>query len=195
MFDKFAVIDFFDSLAPGWDEGQILDTGIINFILDNAEVNASKTVLDVACGTGVLVPFYLERRVEKVTAVDISPEMIRIGARNHQQPQVSFLLGDIESLDIAGPFDCVVVFNSSPHFPDAERLVSRLAGLLASGGRLTVAHSMSRAALDQHHAGSASKVSVRLMPDEDLSQIFVKYLDVSVVIDDNRMYQVVGVKS
>ena len=49
----------------------------ISIILDNACVGAGSRVLDVACGTGVLTPDYLARDVASVTAVDISPEMIR----------------------------------------------------------------------------------------------------------------------
>ena len=194
MFEKQAVIDFFDKLAPDWDAGQILNAGNINTILDNAGVSASRSVLDVACGTGVLVPWYLEREVASVTAVDISPEMIRIGKSNHQYPQISFVLGDIEELSFDQQFDCVVVFNSFPHFPKPERLVSRLARLLKPGGSLTIAHSMSLEQINQHHSGSASKVSIGLLPANELAEIFCKFLEVTVSIDNDEMYQVVGVK-
>ena len=194
MFEKQAVIDFFNKLAPGWDAGQILNAGNINTILDNAGVYASRSVLDVACGTGVLVPWYLEREVASVTGVDISPEMVRIGRSNHQYPQISFVLGDIEELSFDQQFDCVVVFNSFPHFPKPERLISKLARLLKPGGSLTIAHSMGLEQINQHHSGSASKVSIGLMPADELAEIVCKYLEVTVSIDNDEMYQVVGVK-
>jgi len=194
MFEKQAVIDFFNKLAPDWDAGQILNAGNINTILDNAGVYASRSVLDVACGTGVLVPWYLEREVASVTGVDISPEMVRIGRSNHQYPQISFVLGDIEALSFDQQFDCVVVFNSFPHFPKPERLISKLARLLKPGGSLTIAHSMSLEQINQHHSGSASKVSIGLMPADELAEIVCKYLEVTVSIDNDEMYQVVGVK-
>ena len=59
MIDKEEVIAFFDRLAPGWDAGLVRNEEIIKQILDNAEISAGKSVLDVACGTGVLVPYYL----------------------------------------------------------------------------------------------------------------------------------------
>ena len=49
--DKKSVIDFFDKCAPTWDAEMIKSDAIINRILDNAEVGAGMTVLDVACGT------------------------------------------------------------------------------------------------------------------------------------------------
>ena len=70
------VIAFFDRLAPGWDADMIRDDGIITTILDHAGICAGMDVLDVACGTGVLFPDYLQRNVGCLTAVDISPEMV-----------------------------------------------------------------------------------------------------------------------
>ena len=88
----------------------------------------------------------------------------------------------------------MIVFNSFPHFSEPERLVCRLAELLKPGGSLTVAHSMSRAQLDKHHAGSASMVSIELLPAVQLETIFGNYLSVTTSIDNDEMYQVVGIK-
>ena len=74
------IIHFFDQLAPNWDAGMIRSDEIISTILENAGVTHGKDVLDVACGTGVLFPDYLARQVGSVTAIDISPEMVRIAA-------------------------------------------------------------------------------------------------------------------
>jgi ubiquinone/menaquinone biosynthesis C-methylase UbiE len=76
--DKKAVSAFFDSLADSWDDDMIKIQWKIDKILDVAEVTEGKTVLDVACGTGVLIPDYLKRNVEKCVAVDISERMIEI---------------------------------------------------------------------------------------------------------------------
>lgn len=194
MFDKQSVIRFFDSLAPGWDEAQILDHDVIGHILDNAGVSAGNSVLDVASGTGVLVPFYLERKVSNVTAVDISPEMVNIGIKNHPEPEVTFICGDVETLSFDRMFDRVIVFNSFPHFAEPESLIRQLAELLNPGGVLTIAHSMSREELDHHHAGAAHGVSVRLLPAEELAGIVSKYLEVTTAIDNDEMYQIVAVK-
>ncbi len=194
MFDQQAVIRFFDSLAPGWDQGQILNHEIIDRILDNAGVSAGVSVLDVASGTGVLVPWYLKRGAASITAVDISPEMVNIGKKKYPSCEVNFICGDVETLSFDQKFDRVIVFNSFPHFSEPERLVCRLAELLKPGGSLTVAHSMSRAQLDKHHAGSASMVSIELLPAVQLETIFGNYLSVTTSIDNDEMYQVVGIK-
>ena len=151
-------------------------------------------VLDVACGTGVLFPDYLARDVHSVTGVDIAPEMARRAAEKFPDARVTVLCGDIETVPLPQPFDCCMVYNAFPHFPDPARLIAHLATLLKTGGRLSIAHGMSRAMLDRHHAGSASTVSVSLMSETELAALMAPYFDVDVVISDDRMYQVCGVK-
>jgi len=103
--------------------------------------------------------------------------------------------GDVEEAVFNCEFDCIVVYNAFPHFPNPENLIKVLASHLKEGGVLTVAHGMSRAQIDSHHSGKASKVSNGLMSEDDLADIFSRYLEVSVKISDDRMYQVVGVKA
>ena len=76
--NKDDVVRFFNALARGWDDEISVDKDKIEFILDKAEVRPGTRVLDVACGTGVLFPFYLERETSHVLAVDISPEMTNL---------------------------------------------------------------------------------------------------------------------
>lgn len=191
---KQDVITFFDQLAPQWDAGLIRHDDIISAILDRAGVAEGVDVLDVACGTGVLFPDYLSRKVGSLTAVDISPEMVRIARSKFPQPEVNVLCGDVETLDFGKQFDCIVVYNAFPHFPEPARLIETLSGMLKPGGYLTVAHGMSRAAIDHHHNGHASKVSVGLMHEDALSAIFRRHLHLTTKLSTDRMYQVAGQK-
>ncbi len=72
MIEQKDVIAFFDERAGEWDAGMVRSDEKIGRILDNAKVTAGSRVLDIACGTGVLIGDYLRRNVESVTAVDIS---------------------------------------------------------------------------------------------------------------------------
>ena len=188
------VIAFFDRLAPDWDAEMVRNDEVIGMILDNAGVSEGKNVLDVACGTGVLIPDYLNRRVASVTAVDISPKMAEIAKRKYPQENVTVICGDVEETDFGRLFDCIVVYNAFPHFQDPERLIRILAEKLEAGGSLTVAHGMSREKIDAHHHGAASHVSNGLMPAEELASVFGKVLDVTVAVSDEGMYQVTGRK-
>ncbi len=194
MILKEDVIQFFDSYAPRWDQEMIKCDRKINLILDNVGVKAGKKVLDVACGTGVLIPYYLGQEVGSVLGVDISPKMIEIAKSKFDNENVSFLAADVENAEIDRDFDVIVVYNAFPHFQDGDRLVKCLTGHLKEGGKLTIAHGASRERIDAHHSGAACKVSNGLMEADKLSDIFAKYLKVTTVISDSEMYQVVGEK-
>ena len=190
--NKQDIIDFFDRAAPQWDAEMIKSDQIIGKILDGAKIRPGQRVLDVACGTGVMIPYYLDRNVGQITAVDISPEMTKIARGKFPQANVTVLCGDITELTLPEKFDAVMVYNAFPHFPDPEQLIATLAGMLNPGGTLTVAHGMSRAHIDAHHKGKASKVSNGLLHEDDLAALMAKHLTVTVKISDDQMYQVTG---
>ena len=193
--EKKDIIAFFDRCAPTWDAGMIKSDTIIGRILDNAEVGADMDVLDVACGTGVMFDYYLQRGVSSVIGIDISPEMAKIATEKYaKEARVQVICGDVEEYTFDRKFDRIVVYNAFPHFPYPKRLIKTLAGLLKPDGRLTVAHGMSREAIDGHHKGAASKVSNGLMTAENLKRIFDAHFEVEVVISNRHMYQVSGVK-
>lgn len=193
--DKKDVIAFFDDCAPTWDAGMIKDDRIIETILDHAEVTAGMDILDVACGTGVMFPYYLSRGAASVTGVDIAPEMAKIAAGKYENDsRVQVVCADVEEVRFDRQFDVIVVYNAFPHFPDPRKLIKTLSSLLKEGGRLTVAHGASREAIDNHHKGPASKVSNGLMSADSLKKLFEPYLQVEIVISNDRMYQVSGVK-
>ena len=193
--DKKDIIAFFDRCAPTWDADMIKSDAIIETILNNAEVSADMDVLDVACGTGVMFPYYLNRGVASVTGIDISPEMARIAAGKFEnQPKVRVICGDVEETAFDRKFDRIVVYNAFPHFSNPQRLIKILAGLLKEEGRLTIAHGASRAQIDNHHKGPAGKVSNGLMSADSLKSLFDPYFEVEIVISNSRMYQVSGVK-
>mgnify|MGYP000851710505 CR=1 FL=1 len=192
QMSKTEIVRFFDEHAPQWDADMIIDEQIVSVILDNAGVGKGKHCLDVACGTGVLTPYYLEREVASLTGVDLSPEMIRIARSKFTQPNVRFVCKDVETEPLGQNFDCVVVYNSFPHFANPEEIIKTLAGMLAPGGMLTVAHGMSRDAINHLHSRVASQVSIDLLSAEDLSRLFAQHLDLTTFIDNEQMYQVAG---
>lgn len=186
------VIEFFDRLAPVWDSEIIKNSEIINTILDNANIKPKTDVLDVACGTGVLISDYMERNVGSITGIDISPQMLRIAAQKF--PQAKFICADAEKTEFDRNFDAVMIFNAFPHFPNPEGLIRQLSQFLKPGGTITVAHNMSRERINRHHMGAAKNVSIGLLPSDELAEIFSKYVEVTVNISDETMYQVTGVK-
>ena len=121
--------------------------------------------------------------------------MAKIAAEKYAgESRVQVICGDVEEFAFDRKFDRIVVYNAFPHFPYPKRLIKLLASLLKEDGRLTVAHGMSREAIDGHHRGAASKVSNGLMAAESLKRIFDAHFDVEIMISNSAMYQVSGVK-
>lgn len=190
---KKDVVEFFNELAPNWEKDLEVDVGKINAILDIAEVRPGVRVLDVACGTGVLFPFYRQRSAAYVLAVDIAPGMAQIAAEK-AAPQIHVVCDDIQAMNGTGDYDCCVVYNAFPHFPDPTGLVRDLAAWLRPGGRLTVAHSMGAEQLNRHHSGRAAKVSTDLLPAPDLAEFFRQWFRVDTVISNAEEYIVSGTR-
>ena len=189
---KQIIKEFFDDFAPRWDNEPIADKKILNIILDNAEIDEGVNVLDVACGTGALFPYYLERNVNSITAVDLSTEMVKIAKSKH--PQVNVICGDAEEISFDTTFDCIMIYNAFPHFPNPQALIENLVKYLNVGGRFTIAHGMSKKELDELHKKSAGKVSNILPECDELAEMLSPYFNVDITISNDKMYQVSGTK-
>lgn len=190
--DKKDVIEFFDTMAPLWDNDQIRNEEVISLILSKGGIAKGKQVLDVACGTGVLFPDYIALGAD-ITGIDISSEMVKIAGEKF--PEAYVICGDAEIYSFEKHFDAVMIYNAFPHFINPKALFENLTKHLKPGGRLTVAHGMSERELQECHSGKANKISLPLPPKEELSELMSEFCYVDVMISDERMYMVSGIKS
>lgn len=193
--DKKEITQYFNNAAAMWDKEMVKSQQKIKKILDVAQVFQNKSVLDIACGTGVLVSDYLDRKVKKYVGVDISCEMIKIAESKFSHfDNAEFIIGDAEALSFSNEFDCAVIYNAFPHFVSPENLFKSLYNALKDGGRITVAHGMSREALTLHHSGKAKGIS-NILPDTDeMEKLMEKFFIVDVKISTDDIYIVSGVK-
>ena len=190
--NKNTIKEFFNGFASTWDNEPIADIKIINTILDNANVCENIDVLDIGCGTGVMFPFYMERNTKSITAVDLSPEMVKIAKGKF--PQADVICGDAENIAFDKQFDVIMIYNAFPHFPNPEKLIENLSKTLKSGGRISIAHGMSKKELDEIHMKSAGYVSNILPECDELAEMLKPYFNVDITISNDKMYQVTGTK-
>lgn len=190
--DKKDVISFFDKYASTWDKNMQRNEAVISKILDIAEIEKGKSVLDVACGTGVLLADYFKREVSYVTAVDISPEMAKIAAEKF--PKAKVICADAQNYNFESDFDCIVIYNAFPHFTDENKLFENLSKHLKHGARLTVAHGASRERIIKCHEGAAKSISKVLVTAQELKEKMDEYVSVDNIISDEEMYLVSGIK-
>lgn len=194
MIDSEKVVCFFNQWANRWDDDMVKNDRVVGEILDYAGVEKGTAVLDIACGTGVLFPYYLARRVSGLVGVDITPNMAAIAAEKVKgNPLCRVLCADALCLPFCGSFDACVVYNALPHFADPAALIAASAGYLKPEGTLTIAHGMSRAAINRHHRG-VMQISDPLMPAKDLARRFEPYFALTAVVSDDEKYVVSGKK-
>lgn len=96
-------------------------------------------LLDVACGTGILLD-EVARRWPTVEAwgVDASPEMLRL-ARSRLPASAGLVLGDVHRLPFAdAAFHTVTSTSALHHWPRPERALGEMARVTRPGGRLVL---------------------------------------------------------
>ena len=192
--DAEEVRRYFDSKAGEWDGRQHPKREAMERILEKGGVRGK--VLDVACGTGVMIPFYFEAGIGQVVGVDLSPKMIEEAEKKFAgEKRAKFLVADASLADFENQFDSVVVFNAWPHFSRPLEAISAFARDLRQGGSLAIAHDRGRESMNRIHAGGGARlVSAPLPPAEDLAEAMSGWLQVTFVADEEGFYEVSGKK-
>lgn len=151
-----SIREYFNSKAPVWDE-LIAEksTAKLSALAARLGVASGSWVLDVGTGTGVFVPYLLEKiNGGKLVCVDIAEEMLKRARAKSFPGNVEYLHGDVTQLPLSdGIFDAVVCYSSFPHFRDKPRALAEMMRVLKEGGRLFICHSASREEINNIHRG------------------------------------------
>ena len=93
-----------------------------------------ESVLEVGCGAGAFTRL-MASRARSVTALDLSPQMIRL-AKSHpaRYDNIEYLLGDVMRLPLpAEGFDCIVSLATLHHLPLTQALLKMKDALKPDG--------------------------------------------------------------
>lgn len=93
-------------------------------------------LLDLGCGAG-WTSCFLAKAGYNVLGQDISKDMIDCANANKNKEQLkdlSFLVGDYESMNFNNEFDCVIFFDSLHHAMDENKALTKVYQVLKSGG-------------------------------------------------------------
>ena len=100
---------------------------------------ANAAALDVGCGGGLLSEA-LAREGAQVTAIDLAPELVKVGRLHKLESgvQVDYQLRSVESLaeERPGSFAVVTCMEMLEHVPDPASIIRACHTLLKPGGRL-----------------------------------------------------------
>ena len=105
---------------------------------ENFTVNPAWNVLDIGTGKGRFA-IYFAKKGCKVTALDISEEMLTIAGQNAKKEGVSdkitFILGDAEDLSkLNKEYDVVCCMETLDHLPDSKKAIQEMSGRIKSKG-------------------------------------------------------------
>ncbi|MDE5773445.1 MAG: class I SAM-dependent methyltransferase [Muribaculaceae bacterium] len=138
-------IDFFNKIAPEWDSMEVRSLPVrINHILDLMQIEPGMNVADLGTGTGVLIPYLLQRVGShgRVTAVDGAPGMLEIARAKYGKSgdNLTFLLADFEENMPVDRYDRIILYCVYPHlrYP-VETLRNLIDHHLRPGGYVYIA--------------------------------------------------------
>jgi demethylmenaquinone methyltransferase/2-methoxy-6-polyprenyl-1,4-benzoquinol methylase len=180
---------FFDSIAYKWDGIVSHDSIKIGFILDSLGIKSSDSILDIGTGTGILIPFLIDRLhgYGSITAIDISSKMLEIAKLKHNSDQVKFIKLDFMEADIQEDFDIVLCYSCFPHLNDKGAAVEKMLKTLKKGGKLAIFHSEGREKINWLHSNMNNQVKEdRLPAAEELKSVIEAYGGKVVHIEDSE---------
>ena len=163
---RSAKIEFFDSAAEHWspDPGQreqLIMQNLCKRIREQTEF--SDIILDVGCGTGILFPFFQER---KFIGIDFSFAMLE-HARNHRSTTLAGLVtADAHNFPFKdSTFGHIVFLSVIPHFDDRVQVFRESHRILKSAGSLSVAHFLPAARINEIHSKVGGPIGHDYLPD------------------------------
>jgi len=156
------------------------------------------SVLDVGCGTGVLVEPILVRITATGTLyeLDFADRMIEVNRRLHKEAAVRFIVADAENAPLEdSSCDAVICFSCLPHFHDKGKAMVTLSHILKPGGFLVISHFDSSQGINKHHA-SCHAVMHDHVPDEAVMRALLQVVGLSIetFIDEPGFYCIVARK-
>ena len=123
----------FDRIALVSPEGSLQNDYYQNFLLRQLSVDC-QAALEIGCGKGEFSRRLAETS-ERVLALDLSPEMIRIAReRSAHLANIEFQIADVMSYDLPlESFDCIASIATLHHLPLREVLLKMRAALKPGG--------------------------------------------------------------
>ncbi len=188
---------FFNNKADEWDKIVNHNSQKIEQVINNVKCSVDiPKILDVGSGTGVLIPYFIDKFTSKakITAVDFAENMIAVSREKHKYYEnIEYLVGDIYSLQLpTNTYDLIFCYSVFPHLTDKVSLLEKFKTLLKENGIVIIFHSQSREAINNLHKSAGTEVERDNLPSGVNVANMAKKLeyDVLQVIDNDELYVV-----
>ncbi|MFA4844603.1 MAG: malonyl-ACP O-methyltransferase BioC [Candidatus Margulisiibacteriota bacterium] len=135
MLAKRLISANFSRSARDYDEHAVLQKEMADRLFSLLPETEPERILDIGCGTG-----YLAARLAHdfpqatVLGLDLAPGMIEVARQKHRFDNLSFIVGDGESLTLPGRSFDLVVSNASLQWMAPEKVFGEVSKVLAPGG-------------------------------------------------------------
>lgn len=151
-------------------------------------ISKNDSVLDVACGTGVLYEVLKDIDLNDYVAIDISEKMLE--QFNKVFPNVNTrCLNFDKRIELNKKFDYIVIFNSIPHFENMDIVFENAEKLLNTGGKFAIIHGRTRKGLKEHHKKIGFNLDREAIPtNSTLIELSKKHNFHNVVIKDTDFF-------
>jgi ubiquinone/menaquinone biosynthesis C-methylase UbiE len=193
--------EFFDRHAACWDEQYDPNAAAqIDELVQRFDLKEGKTVLDVGCGTGVLLPHLLKKVKENgvLFALDFSWNMIIKAKKNKSKKGIHFVNAQVEALPIKDEtIDYVTCLDTFAHVSDQKNAVGEMSRTLKKGGQLFIAHTLGKKELAEYHRLAGVEVEHDTIPEEDKLREMMKNAGLKdiEIIDQPNLYLALAKKS
>ncbi|BCV21648.1 class I SAM-dependent methyltransferase [Moorella sp. Hama-1] len=160
--------EYFNSKAAIWDSlATPEERAKLEAIIKGLNLAPGGTVLDVGCGTGILIPYLLAAvgPAGRVVALDIAESMLKQAQSKGFPANVEFICADVIGIPFpAATFEEVICNSAFPHFPQKLEALKEMARVTKPGGRVIICHTAARETINHLHCSIGGVVAGDQIP-------------------------------
>jgi ubiquinone/menaquinone biosynthesis C-methylase UbiE len=182
---------YFNSLAAKWDciPAAPNAAGRISAFLKRSHKAGARRVLDVGCGTGILVPELLNLygSASCLVELDLAEDMLRVNTTKFPGEWIDRVCADAQAMPFSDAcFDLAVCFSALPHMPEKSYALRQILRVLHPGGVICVGHLMGSRELNAFHGSLEGPVKVDFLPPAAVLAQMLKDLGaVAIEVEEN----------